>query len=66
MVNSIPLYEVFPAEKHGRPSYCLKKGTLCVLGFEVRAKCVWIHCRCAHGGGIVRKQHLVRKKLRKR
>lgn len=32
---SIPLYGVFPAKKHGRTNYRLKKGTSCALGFEV-------------------------------
>jgi len=37
---SILLYDVFPAEKHGRTNYGLKKGTLCVLWFVVCAMCV--------------------------
>ncbi len=32
---NIPLYDVFPAEKHGRTNYGLKKGTLCVLKVEM-------------------------------
>ncbi len=37
---NIPLYDVFPAEKHGRTNCGLKKGTLYVLRFVVCAMCV--------------------------
>ena len=40
MVKSIPLYEVFPAEKQGRTNYRFTKGTLCVLRFVLRTMCV--------------------------